>query len=153
MRGAPSVSVPVGRSRFGRRLVASLSALGLLLLTAWTLASPALPRQGGVALLLLVVSAWAWHSQRPRWHGVLHGQGDEWFLLAGHEPRAVDVAVTLDLQTLLLLRMADRESGVIHWHWLTPCGDAAHWQAVRRAVHAPRRAADRDAEPCDHPSP
>ncbi len=144
MRGAPSVSVPVGRSLLGRRIVLGLSALGACLLIAWSLASPAPLRQGGVALLLLVLGAWAWHSQRPRWQGMLHGQGGQWFLLAGLEPRPVDVAATLDLQSLLLLRVAEREGGAIHWHWLTASGDAAHWQAVRRAVHAPRRVDSQD---------
>lgn len=139
MRGAPSVSVPVGRSRLGQRLVLGLAGLGALLLAAWTLASPAPLRQGGVALLLLLVGGWAWHSQRPGWQGLLHGQGGEWHLLDGPQPRPVDVAATLDLQALLLLRVAEREGGAIHWHWLTAGGDAAHWQAVRCAVHAPRR--------------
>ena len=144
MRGAPSVSVPVGRSRLGQHLVLVLGGLGALLLAAWTLASPAPLRQGGVALLLMVVSAWAWRSQRPRWQGVLHGQGGEWFLADGSPPRPVDVAATLDLQSLLLLRVAEPESGAIHWHWLTAGGDGAHWQAVRRAVHAPRRGVSQD---------
>lgn len=148
MRGAPSVSVPVGRSRLGRRLVLGLSALAAVILMAWALAAPALLRQGGVALLLVGLGGWAWHSQRPRWQGVLHGQGGEWFLLAGPEPQAVDVAVTLDLQSVLLLRVAPRAGGDIHWHWVTPGGDAAHWQAVRRAVHAPHPARQHGQDAC-----
>lgn len=151
MRDAPSVSVPVGRSRFGQWLALGLTVLGALPLAGWTLASPAPLRQGAVALLLALLGGWAWHSQRPRWQGVLHGRAGDWFLLDGPEPQGVDVAVTLDLQCLLLLRAVPRQGGGIRWFWLTPRGDAAHWQAVRRAVHAPH-AAPTDGQECAAPS-
>ena len=165
MRGAPSVSVPVGRSRLGLYLMAWLSGLGVLTWLSWVLASPSPGRQALVAFVMAVCGAWAWHSQRRTPAGVLHWSGKAWFLLgpaaqmlapaqAGGELPGrevpgdgleVEVAATLDLQSVLLLRVSANENHLVGWWWLTRGEDAAHWQAVRRAVHGPRPAAAGDA--------
>ncbi len=159
MRGAPSVSVPVGRSRLGLYLAVCLWSLGVLTWLAWVIASPVPGRQGLVALIIAGCGVWAWRSQRRMPPGLLHWSGKAWFLWgvgpqaddASQEGLEVSVTPTMDFQSVLLLRVSAVDSNLVGWWWLTRGEDAANWQAVRRAVHGPRPAAAGHAGLAPHP--
>jgi hypothetical protein len=137
MHAAPSVSYPVGRSRFA----------GLLLLLLWL---------AGLA----AVAAWAWQSNRPGWRqlagaaavlaagmlsfagwlraprGVLAWDGAAWTWDAmGLAAATGRPQVVLDWQSRLLLRWCGSD-GRARWLWLERKSDADDWDALRRALYS-----------------
>lgn len=146
MHDAPSVSYPVGRSRWAGALAASLWLCGLAgallwaaqpqvafwrLALAWTAAAVA----GVVAL-----RTW-WRTPR----GVLawDGSGWTWTPDGGHGVPG-ELQVALDVQHLLLVRF--RAAGAGGWFWLER-GGGERWDELRRAVYSRAGPAALPAEP------
>jgi toxin CptA len=143
LHNAPSVSYPLGRSRF----------LGCLLLGAWLVAAG--------------VSLWWWRTAPPGdwrpwvgclswllaglamaagWHrspvGALHWDGELWFWesQACRDGSALaPPVVAIDLQTVMLLRL-DNPAGAVWWLWAERATWPERWLDLRRAVHTGRRA-------------
>ena len=152
MHSAPSVSYPVGRSRFA----------GALLLLIWLLAASATGlwwtqlqapgwRVGAAALLSAgagALAAWNW------WHapkGTLAWDGETWSWLAQARLEPGEPEVSLDLQRWLLLRWS---SGHLkRWLWLERAASAERWDDLRRAVYSRARppAPRQDQQPAASP--
>jgi toxin CptA len=142
MHSAPSVTYPVGRSRF---------AAGLLLLT-WLL--------GGVAIAL-----WGLQTQAPGWRlaagalcwvtagalagahwwrspsGTLTWNGADWSWSGRADAGVLEVC--LDLQRSMLVRHV--ASGESQWFWLERASQPQRWDDVRRAVYSRPAAGAADA--------
>jgi hypothetical protein len=143
-RSAPSVSYPVGRSRFWEAVLTAL-ALGVVLTGAWMAA--ALPPTTWLPLagVGLAWMAWAARSERHQPTGLLRfsgapGQGGAWrWALDGADEglalQAVEAA--LDLQNRMLLRLKGA-AGAPTWVWVERAGAPADWPALRRAVTSDR---------------
>lgn len=153
MHSAPSVSYPLGRSRFlgGLLLVGWLLAAGVTLW--WWRASAAAdwrPLLGCLAWLLagwVMLTGWRrspvgrlqWDGQRWRWESVVYRSGT-----ALEAPAAV-----LDVQFALFLRL-DNQAGAVWWLWAERSASPARWFDLRRAVHAKLRSANlQDSEGAD----
>jgi toxin CptA len=140
MHSAPSVTYPVGRSRF----------LGQLLILGWLAGAGAgvvLWRFHGISSWRLVVMAvaltlsgglawWLWRHLPDR---CLRWDGQTWRLLASAQDsnagQAARLAVRLDLQRHLLLRLRSLD-GVECWLWAEATADPARWHALRCAVYS-----------------
>lgn len=142
MRNAPSVLIPVGRSRFGACALALAWGVGLALWGAWWMQVPdptawagVSPAQLAMAGLLGVCGAWACHSQRRAARGLLDWNGQTWCWATAQGACEARVAVTCDLQRWLLVRLEPADSSGVQWLWLAPRGGAQHGLAVRRALY------------------
>ena len=137
MHNAPSVSYPVGRSRFAGALLLCAWLLGAAACLAWLFSSAATGwRVGamGVALLLTgVLAAWHW------WHmpcGMLGWDQERWTWSGSAGPRDRP-EVRLDLQHGLLLYW--RAAPASDWLWLERASCPALWTDLRRAVYSRAR--------------
>jgi toxin CptA len=141
MHGAPSVTYPVGRSRFAGLLAAVVCALPAVVLAAWGLAADALNWRHAVGAGCWVVAACACILQwRRAPAGTLSWDGGAWHWngVAIPAPRAA-----VDLQRWMLLEAGKGGPG-----WLAVDQDAApsHWDALRRALYSPASTATPQAE-------
>ncbi len=144
MRNAPSVLVPVGRSRFGGCVSALAWTAGLVLWVCWWWATPDPTAWAGVsraqaimAVLLVVCGAWAWLAWRRSPRGLLDWNGERWCWTTADGVCEARVAVACDWQGVLLVRLSPLEGTAVHWLWLVPTGGPGHWLAVRRALYCP----------------
>ncbi|MEY3461067.1 MAG: hypothetical protein RLZZ03_720 [Pseudomonadota bacterium] len=145
LHNAPSVTYPLGRSRF-----LALMLLGGWLLAAgvslwwWRSAPPGdwRPLLGGLSWLMAgLVMAGGWRHSPA---GELHWDGEDWFWEseAWRDGSALPPPqVVLDLQSAMLLRLGKPEGGA-WWLWVERAAWPARWLDLRRAVHAPRKPAD-----------
>ena len=160
MHNAPAVSFPVGRSRFQACCLLGVWVAGAAVCMYWASVMDVVGWRHALALMMPVAAgAAAWWSWRRRASGRLHWDGQCWWLdiavagqpaaasasapgggagaatVAGIETGVSDLSLHLDLQGFLLLklRLVDR---TVRWLWLDRGADLAHWQALRRAVHA-----------------
>jgi len=142
MHHAPSVSYPVGRCSFQRRLWWAHSLLSLSVWLAWGWSQPLglLWACTGVALAALVYIGWrAWrpHFRAIQWDGA-HWRLDR--MQPGVAPERVgQVKAVLDLQNALLLRWQPLTYAGLpasRWLWLARESQPAQWLALRRAVFA-----------------
>jgi hypothetical protein len=150
MRSAPSVSHPVGRSRFGTGVLAAAWLAGLAAGLAWLV--PAADTGWRAVLWAAVLAGCALAGARAALRmptGLLAWDGTAWhWCEGGGDERAVALSVTLDLQRVLLVRCrpSDAAGGRPFWLWLEAGGDAGHWRALRRAVYS---RAPRESQPQD----
>jgi hypothetical protein len=135
MHSAPSVSYPVGRSRFAAVLLLLAWLLGGIATALWWLQSQSPGWRLGAASLVLAVAgacaAWNW------WHsvsGVLAWDGQAWSW-GGRQSGVLEVC--LDLQHCLLLRW--RSGSASEWFWLERAGSTGRWDDLRRAVYSRAR--------------
>jgi hypothetical protein len=142
MRNAPSVLIPVGRSRFGACALALAWGSGLALWVAWWTQVPdpaawaGLSRaQRAMAGLLAVCGAWAWYSQRHAARGLLDWNGQTWCWTTAQGACEVRVAVACDLQRWLLVRLALVDGSGMQWLWLAPGSGTQQALAARRALY------------------
>jgi hypothetical protein len=143
-RNAPSVSYPVGRSRFWGVVLTSL-ALGVTLTGAWMAAT--LPPKAWLPLAGagLVWMAWAARNERHQPTGLLRfngapGQGGawRWVLNGSAEGLELDaVQPALDLQSRMLLRLKGAACVPV-WVWVERARAPADWLALRRALASDR---------------
>jgi toxin CptA len=142
MHHAPSVSYPVGRSRFALVLATAACACGAAAVAAWALASDAVNWRhaaGAVAWLAAVAASVFQWRRSPC--GQLEWDGSQW-LWDGVPTPAPRLAV--DLQHWMLLEAGHGGPG-----WLSVERDAApsHWDALRRALYSPASTAAPQAAP------
>lgn len=143
MHSAPSVSFPVGRSRYA----------GLILLAVWAagaccagIGSHLLGGLGWRTAVLLASTLLAGAlAARAHWRqpaGKLQFDGQYWSLAGTHPIPAARLLPALDLQSLLLVRLvvAGRRS---QWLWLERRSDPPRWLALRRAVYSRAPSADK----------
>ena len=140
MRNAPSVSFPVGRSRFEGRLLLAVGLAGGAALGLWQVQAAVPMGWGAASLMLWLMGAGlAWRRWRATPAGRLHWREGGWFFEASdsaslEDPRPLArLRVALDLQQVLLL---EAPGGMPRWLWLARADDPVHWQALRHAVHA-----------------
>ena len=147
MHDAPSVSYPVGRSRWAGALAAVLWLAGLAGTVLWSVQPQVAAWRLALAWMVVVVAGlatlWTWR-RAPR--GVLAWDGSGWtWTPEGGAAAPGDVQVGLDFQRLLLVRW--RAAGARGWFWLERDGGEP-WDELRRAVYSRARpAALPDAEP------
>lgn len=135
MHGAPSVSYPVGRSRFLAALLLLAWLLGGAATAFWWLQSQSSGWRASGAWLVLVstgaFAAWNW------WHstsGVLTWDGQTWNWSGDRRTPTAVPEVRLDLQRCLLLRWPAGDAS--HWLWLERATRAERWDDLRRAVYS-----------------
>lgn len=139
MRSAPSVTFPVGRSRYGRGIMLLAWLLGLATLALWLLHGPAPGWRhalaGGALLACAAVAWWSWRRQPQA--GELAWDGAAWTWSAGAAAGPVHLEVACDLQSAMLVHLRSVGGGLVphSWLWLEPQTDTEAWQAVRRAVY------------------
>lgn len=142
MHSAPAVSYPVGRSRFHAACLLLTATLGAATLLAWTLqADQANLRHGVSALLWLLCTALAVRHWQTTPTGLLCWDGTAWRWTCADETLPVSIEVTLDVQTVLLLRLEASSARHSGWVWPQQSTAPHHWLALRRAVHDLRPAA------------
>jgi hypothetical protein len=144
MHNAPAVSFPVGRSRFYAAVVVGVLSLSASTLVLWATQADALVLRHLIAALLWSISAaGAVRTWRQAAVGVLHWDGQVWTWRCGddgkHLDRVVDVAVVLDGQSALILRLSAQTRPI--WVWPEQRMAPLHWLALRRAVFAPQPSA------------
>ena len=140
MRNAPSVSFPVGRSRFEGALLLALGLSGGAVLLLWAhQAVVSAIWLAGVGAAWWVGGVWARRRWRASPIGRLQWREGAWFFAALDSPHSGDPAalpqlrVALDLQQVLLLELPGFAP---RWLWLARRDDPQNWNALRRAVHA-----------------
>ncbi|MGE4242787.1 hypothetical protein [Ramlibacter sp.] len=160
MHSAPSVTYPVGRSRFAARLAALVWLAAAAGQVAWARHTEPGGWRQWLALALLVMAgalaaagwlrsprgelafeqgAWRWRAATgARGAGEGAGAGDE----GGH------VTLALDLQHRMLLRWRGERT---RWLWLARESASPRWSALRRAVYS--RASPEEAPPRAKPMP
>lgn len=140
MHDAPSVSYPVGRSRWAGALAAAMWLAGLAGTLLWS-AQPqvafwrlALAWTAVAAAGVIALRTW-WRAPR----GVLAWDGSGWtWTPDGGRAAAGELQVALDFQRLLLVRC--RAAGAGGWLWLER-GAGERWDELRRAVYSRARPA------------
>jgi hypothetical protein len=143
MHNAPSVSYPLGRSRFQGGLLGGFWLAGSGVTLWWALAAPRLDWRFGVAWVVVVaagIAAWRGWCRAPR--GQLRWDGQVWQwesagYQAGTPVQALSVA--LDFQRVLLLRVENQDH-VTLWLWAHRASMPERWLDLRRAVYSRRRA-------------
>ena len=135
MHSAPSVTYPVGRSRFAAALLLLLWLAAAAALGLWWAGSPAPGwRLGAAALLWLATGLWAalhwWRSPA----GLVAWDGENWNWTVGQGADPGMLEVSLDLQRSILVRWAGRRAS--HWFWLERASRAERWDDLRRAVYS-----------------
>lgn len=158
MQNAPSVDYPVGRSLFWAGLLCLLGLAGVLCQVLWwRLLGPqqrsGLLHQVLLAGGLLLCGGWAAWARlawlrapvgRLRWDALAPAAGEggrsagawRWFSVAFPDGAPLmDVSVVLDLQSRVLLRLAD-PGGRLRWVWAERDRDPPRWPGLRRALAA-----------------
>jgi hypothetical protein len=136
MHAAPSVSYPVGRSRFAAALHGGLALLGLVGAAAFALQSAQFGWRQGLVIALAAacgaLAALGWLRSPP---GVLHWNGLAWEWEESAAVATGQPSIALDLQSRLLLRW-HAAGGAHRWLWLQQESVPADWEALRRAVYS-----------------
>ena len=143
MHGAPSVSFPVGRSRFAGHLLMIIWTAGAGCAGVVCYQSQSTGWRNAVLLAAVVVvgaaAGLAWQRERG---GELHFDGQNWRFAGAGPVDAARLQPALDLQSLMLVRLAAPGQRP-RWCWLE-CRSAPHrWLDLRRAVYSRAPSADR----------
>ncbi|RZL67732.1 MAG: hypothetical protein EOP77_03735 [Variovorax sp.] len=147
MHSAPSVIYPVGRSRDAARILWTVWAAGACCACVASYQFDRFDWRHVGLVLAVVLPAVALHRTLS---GVLAAtlrfDGQHWSLSGAHARPIVDIAVALDLQSLLLVRL---QGAGIHcrWRWLERRSDPGRWNDLRRALYARPPAASNRASP------
>ena len=146
MHGAPSVSYPVGRSRFAGAALLLAWAAGAAGVATWRWQTDAAPAALVLAVAaVLLTGAFALRSWRRSPHGVLAWDGNAWTWASSAGTEAGEPETVLDLQRWVLVRWSP---GVgTRWLWLERDGQPAAWDALRRALYSRARPAGQRTAP------
>jgi hypothetical protein len=148
MHSAPSVTYPVGRSRFAGALLLVIWLAAAATLALWVKSGASGWRLGAAALLWIASGAWAvdhwWRSPT----GAVAWDGESWNWIARDGVGTGMLEVSLDLQRSMLVRWAGEGAGP-QWFWLERASRVERWDDLRRAVYS--RAATQ--APPDAPRP
>nr|WP_116605868.1 hypothetical protein [uncultured Albidiferax sp.] len=140
MHSAPSVSYPVGRSRFLAHVQLVLWLLGAATVAAWCAQVDMLGWRQALALASLVCTgAFAWRGWRRMPVGGLYWDGQQWFWTGAGEPLAVTLQLHLDWQRYMLLS-CQPPGAALRWCWVEQASQPQRWRDLRRAVYSPARA-------------
>ena len=140
MHNAPSVSFPVGRSRFQGWLIGLLVGLGALSVFAWSVQADSLGwRQWLAASLCVTTSIWNIWSWWRCPVGSISWDGVAWCWTVGERSVVVLPEMVLDLQFAILLRLPTTEETGVTWLWLDRATNSLRWMAVRRAIYSRAR--------------
>ena len=151
MHSAPSVTYPVGRSRFQGWFIALTGLIGVLTgllwhqyadLTGWR---PWL--FAGTLIFSCVCAFYAWYCS-PQ--GELRWDGQGWRWTSKEVALSGSVTAHLDFQNLLLLSM-HLTTGERIWLWPERVTDATRWNALRRAIFSGCSAAQARDENAETP--
>jgi toxin CptA len=138
MHSAPSVSYPVGRSRFAAGLLLGVWLLGTAAVALWStlLRVPGWWLVASVWLVLVagLCAVWNWWWAPA---GVLSWDGESWSWSAAGPGGTGGLKVGLDLQHWLLLRWTGTDTS--RWLWLERARHAERWEDLRRAVYSRAR--------------
>jgi len=134
MHSAPSVSFPLGRSRFGLAIVLMLSMIGAAAQITWMLQSQTL---GFVHMtgcfIWLVGSGLALRYWANTQSGDLAWTGAHWSWTAQHTSVPVSATLVFDFQSILLMRLVFPE-GASYWFWVQQNAAQVRWLDLRRAL-------------------
>ncbi|HWI80691.1 hypothetical protein [Ramlibacter sp.] len=139
MHDAPSVSYPVGRSRWGAALLALAWLAGVAAVLAWSLQPQvAAWRLAAAWSAVIGAGALALRQYRRAPAGILAWDGASWSWSEGSGPAASGrLRLSLDLQQILLVHWrGDRGS---RWIWLERASRRERWDDLRRAVYSRAR--------------
>lgn len=140
MHNAPSVSYPVGRSRFAAAVLSVLWLLGAVAtVSGWLHAPAAVGRWGGAAVLLALAGLLAARNWRRQTSGLLAWDGEGWSWSGAGALETGMPEVCVDLQNRMLVRWV--AGGTTRWFWLERADRTAHWDDLRRAVYSRARSA------------
>ncbi|MEO5737107.1 MAG: hypothetical protein ABIQ82_06580 [Variovorax sp.] len=142
MHSAPSVSFPVGRSRFAGHLLMVIWTAGACCAGVVCYQFESVGWRGAVLLAsVLVAGAAAGLAYWRQCAGELHFDGQGW-RLAGADPlHAARLLPALDLQSLMLVRLAAPGQRP-RWCWLERRSAPHRWLDLRRAVYSRAPSAD-----------
>ena len=133
MHSAPSVTYPVGRSRFAGALLLVIWLAAAATLALWIKSGASGWRPGAAALLWIASGAWAvghwWRSPT----GAVAWDGESWNWTARDGVGTGMLEVSLDLQRSMLVRWAGEGAGA-QWFWLERASRVERWEDLRRAV-------------------
>ena len=134
MHGAPSVSYPVGRSRFQAALLLALGIGGVFSGLLWR-DPTGLSSWRQFVFYSVFTAAWlgAAHAWRHSPAGSLRWDGQAWNWMTGQIKPCGVPEVHLDLQFCLLVTVV-LEGGKRLWLWPERRADELRWTALRRAV-------------------
>ncbi|MEY2617861.1 MAG: hypothetical protein RL522_863 [Pseudomonadota bacterium] len=142
MRNAPSVLIPVGRSRWGAAVLAAAWLAGWGVLLAWRWQVPTSGDWAGLsgaqatmALMLGVTGVFAFVSHRRTRTGWLDGDGRSWCWTTAQGDCEAQVNVMGDWQRVILVRLIPADGSGAQWLWLVSHSGPEHWRAVRRALY------------------
>lgn len=134
MHSAPSVSYPVGRSRFHVALIVVASLGGLLAGLLWRQqAAPGAWMQLLFGVTWLAASGAAWQNWLRSPSGSLAWDGKLWRCSFGNAVVTGHIGLQLDWQRCLLLRLR-ADQGRDLWLWPERGRDRLAWDALRRAA-------------------
>jgi hypothetical protein len=148
MLSAPSVSYPVGRSRDAARLLMVFWAAGAGVAGAWCYQINSIDqhvdwRQWAVLAAVVMATVAAWQALGAQAPGELRWDGQFWLLDGGEHGGGV-ASIHLDLQSLMLVRLAPAGGGT-QWLWLERRAAPERWRDLRRALYARAVATRADA--------
>ncbi|MDB5829765.1 MAG: hypothetical protein JWQ73_3985 [Variovorax sp.] len=136
MHSAPSVSYPVGRSRDAALLLGSLWAAGACCAGAALFQVDRLGWRQALLMTSVVLTAMAARrTLGPTLVADLVFDGQDWSLSGGAPRKVARIAVLLDLQFLMLVRL-DEPAQRPRWLWLERRSHPGRWQDLRRAVYS-----------------
>ena len=141
MHSAPSVSYPVGPTRGLGLVFLALCAASLGGILLWCYQSDSVDARQGFGLLAWGAScALAWRSWRQFASGRIHWNGESWTWELPASDVAGRVSVSLDLQSVMLLRWQALEESAVAavpvWLWVASAASTPDWLAMRRAVYS-----------------
>ena len=135
MHSAPSVSYPVGRSRFAAVLALLAWVLGAVVIATWWSQSQSPGwRLWGAWAVLAAVGAFAVTRCLRSAAGSLVWDGETWSWPGAGLVHTGTLEVALDFQRWLLLRCAC--GNATHWLWVERARLAERWDDLRRAVYS-----------------
>ncbi|MES2787224.1 MAG: hypothetical protein V4684_17290 [Pseudomonadota bacterium] len=147
MHSAPSVTYPVGRSRFAGVAVLVLWLLGAATVCGWWLQAQAPGWRTLAALIVVVGSGVLAAMTLGRSHiGSISWDGEKWKLPPLEQQADGAIEVALDLQRWILLQA--KTGAGSQWLWVERSAKPERWDDMRRAVYSRARPqAERAAAP------
>ncbi len=145
MYSAPSVTFPVGRSRFQALLTLGVVLLGAGVCAFWSYSTGRFEWPQVLALgswlLTSGIAFWGWNRTHT---GLLRWDGQHWSFESAAGVLQGQVLLRLDLQSWMVLefRVASARSS---WLWLERGMQTQRWEGLRRAVCARAGAASGQA--------
>jgi hypothetical protein len=140
MYSAPSVTYPVGRSRFAGALLLAGSVLGCVAVGAWWWQAGPGPLTAATACLSAIAAAWlALAHWRGSATGTLAWDGEAWTLTSGGNGEEGEPEAALDIQDRMMVRW--RCGAHSRWLWLERARAPHRWDELRRAVYSRARPA------------